>query len=132
MESGKRDQVAPVEMETPDSPRTSTNIRDYADISHQKGDVRMVTTTKDKLEMLLSASGSLSANFFALMVGSALTVFMALKSGGIEESWRQTFWLAFLSSLILCAFFGLVTARDEYRKYQFRKEIRNAPSTPLR
>jgi hypothetical protein len=108
-----------------------TPLSAYADVSHAKADVQMVTTTKDKLETYLSAGGSISSNFFALMVGSALTIFMALKSGGVEESWRPVFWLALIGSVILSVFFGFLTAKDEYKKYKYRKEIKKLPTTPL-
>jgi len=107
------------------------DVNTYANVSHQKGDVPLITTTRDKFEAILSASSSLSSNFLALMIGSALTVFMALKSGGIEESWKQTFKIALIFSLVLVVFFGLLTARDEYRKYRFKQELKRTPSTPL-
>jgi hypothetical protein len=118
----------------PGTPKTSVappNIYDFANVSHAKGDVRMITTTKDQILAYIAAGGSISSNFFALMVGCALTIFMALKSGGVEESWRGIFWLALYGSLILAAFFGFLTAKDEYRKYKYRKEIDSLPTTPL-
>ena len=93
--------------------------------------MQLVTTTKDKILGYLSAGGSISSNFFSLMLGCALAIFMALKSGGVEESWRPIFWLALIGSLVFAAFFGILTAKDEYKKYKYRKEIRNLPTTPI-
>lgn len=104
-------------------------ISDLATVSHQKGDVRMITLTIDKIEMLLSATSSLSSNFLTLMIGIAVAIFMALKSGGVEESWRATFWLAFWFSLILVAFFAILTASQELKKYRLRNEFKGKKST---
>ena len=106
-----------------------TPIADLATVSHQKGDVRMITLTTDKIEMLLSATSSLSSNFLTLMIGIAVAIFMALKSGGVEESWRATFWLAFWFSLILVIFFGILTASQELKKYRLRNEFKGAKKT---
>ena len=69
-------------------PPNETGIRvagldDLATVPHQKGDVRMITLTTDKIDMLLSASSSLSSNFLTLMIGITVAIFMALKSGGV-------------------------------------------------
>ena len=64
-------------------------LGDLANVSHQKGDVPLITISKDRLEAMLSPASSLSSNFFTLMVGIALTIFMALKSGGVEEGCRR-------------------------------------------
>lgn len=53
----------------------SPALSDLATISHQKGDVRMITLTSDKIDMLLSATGSISSNFLTLMIGIAAAVF---------------------------------------------------------
>jgi|SRR5215213_775681 len=99
-------------------------LSDLATISHQKGDVRMITLTSDKIDMLLSATGSLSSNFLTLTIGIAAAIFMALKSGGVEESWRATFWVAFWFSLLLVVFFGILTAAQEIKKYKLRQEFK--------
>jgi hypothetical protein len=100
------------------------SIDEYATFTHQKGDVRMITLTRDKLENILSASGSVASNFLTLMVGIALTIFMALRSGGVEAAWKATFWVAFYFSLILVVFFGILTAMQEWKKYQFKQELK--------
>lgn len=110
----------------------SMSAADVANISHQKEDVGLITLSKDKVEGMLSATGSLGSNFLFLMLGAALSIFLALKSGGLEASWKPIFWLAFYGSLILAAFFGAFTIKQEVQKHRYRKHIRNAPSTPLR
>jgi hypothetical protein len=89
----------------------------------------MITLTTDKIDMLLSATSSLSSNFLTLMIGIAVAIFMALKSGGVEGSWRATFWLAFWFSLILVVFFAILTASQEMKKYRLRNEFRRKKST---
>ena len=110
-------------------PPNETGIRiagldDLATVSHQKGDVRMITLTTDKIDMLLSASSSLSSNFLTLMIGITVAIFMALKSGGVEDSWQGTFWIAFWFSLILVVFFAIMTTTQEIRKYRLRSEFK--------
>jgi ABC-type dipeptide/oligopeptide/nickel transport system permease component len=102
-----------------------------ANVSHQKGDVPLITLPRDRVEAMLSPVSSLSSNFFTLMIGIALAIFMALKSGGVQADWVRTFWLAFWFSLILIVFFGIFTGAQEWKKHQFRKEIRKLPSTPV-
>ncbi|HVG34175.1 MAG TPA: hypothetical protein VM911_13885 [Pyrinomonadaceae bacterium] len=120
MESEKQATVSDVQKNIPVA---SEDVFNYANVSHKKGDVRMITTTTDKIEALSSASGSLSSNFFALMVGVALSIFIALKSGGIEESWKRTFWVAFFFSLVLVLFFGIGTIQSELKKRRLRHEL---------
>jgi MFS family permease len=107
-------------------------LGDLANISHQKGDVGLITLSKDKIEAMLSATGSLGSNFLFFMLGAALSILLALKSGGVEEGWRPIFWLGLIGSLIWAAFFGAFTVKQELQKKRFRKEIRDTPSTPLR
>jgi len=102
-------------------------LGDLANVSHQKGDIPLITISKDRLESITSPVSSLSSNFFTLMIGTALTIYMALRSGGVEETWRATFWLAFYFSLALVIFFGILTAAQEYRKYQLRREFKSKP-----
>jgi len=118
---------------TPDSSNVAApNLLDYANVSHQKGDVQMITTTRDKIEALLDASGSPSSNFLTAMLGIALSIFLSLKSGGVEESWRPTFWTAFYFSLVLVLFFGIGTMRNELKKRRLRRElIRDIPPTNI-
>lgn len=111
-------------------PPRHQSIDEYATFTHQKGDVRMITLTRDKLENILSASGSLSSNFLTLMIGTALTIFMALKSGGVEESWRSTFKVALVFSLVLVAFFAVLTGVQEWKKHKIRQEFKPPPTKP--
>jgi hypothetical protein len=99
------------------------SVNEFANFSHQKGNVRMVTTTTDKIEACLSASNSLWANFFSLMIGIAAAILIALKSGGVEESSRPLFWLAFYGSMIFAAFFGVGTIFGELKKRRLRREL---------
>lgn len=108
------------------------SLSDLATVSHQKGDVQMITVTREKLEATLSASGSISSNFLTLMIGTALTLFIALKSGGVAEEWKGIFWVSFYFSLVLVAFFGVLTVNQELAKRRLRRELRKLPSTPLR
>jgi MFS family permease len=107
----------------------SGSLSAYANVFHQKEDMRLITVSREKLEGILSASGSLSSNFLTLMIGTALTLFIALKSGGVEQEWRGLFWIAFWFSLVLCAFFGLLTIRQEVAKWRVKRELRKPPST---
>lgn len=106
------------------TPSEVVHVEDYANISHQKADVGMITITRDRLEHILSATSSLSSNFFTLMLGAAGSVFLALKSGGIDPGWISTFQLALIGSLVFAAFFGILTVNQEWKKYKFRQELK--------
>jgi len=108
------------------------SLHDLANVSHQKGDVHMITVTREKLEATLSASGSISSNFLTLMIGTALTLMIALKSGGVQKEWEGVFWVSFYFSLVLVAFFTALTIKQEAAKWRLKRELRNLPSTPLR
>lgn len=129
MSSEKPPNDAGIQLESTASPLT---VSDVANVSDAKEDMQLVTTSKDKIDKYLMAGGSISSNFFALMVGCALTVFGSLKSGGVEKEWQPIFWLALYGSLVFALFFGILTARDEWRKFRYRQEIRKLPTTPLR
>lgn len=123
-------------MELPDSKEPAeigigSALGDLANVSHQKGDVGLITTSRDRFDALTSPTSSLSSNFFTLMIGIALAIYIALKSGGVKPESQATFWLALWFSLILVAFFGILTAVQEYRKHKFRKEFKSTPSTPV-
>ncbi len=112
--------------------RIGSALGDLATVSHQKADIPLITISKDRFDMMVSPISSLSSNFFTMMVGTVLAIFLALKSGGVEEDWRATFWLALWLSLVLMVFFGLLTAAQEWRKHQFRKQYKTAPAKPIR
>ena len=120
------------ESTTEAKPLDYMSVADVANVSHQKGDIGLITLSRDKLEGMLSATGSLGANFLFFMLGIAASVLLALKSGSVESDWRRTFWLAFFGALIFAAFFGAFTVKQELQKRRYRKDIREAPSTPLR
>jgi hypothetical protein len=98
-------------------------VEQLANVSHRRGDVQMITVTKDKIDAVLSASGSLNSNFLTLMIGIAASIFISLKSGGIVEDWQRTFWVAFWFSLILVFFFGIGTIQNEIKKRNLRREL---------
>jgi hypothetical protein len=113
-------------------PLDSMSATDVATISLQKGDVGLIILSKDKVEGMLSATGSLGSNFLFLMLGAAISIFLALKSSSVESGWRPVFWLALIGSLVLALFFGAFTIKQEIQKSRYRKQIRDAPSVPLR
>ena len=115
------------------TPLKSDELAEIADFSHRKGDIQLITLSKDKLDAILSASGSINSNFLTLMIGIAVAIFTALKSGGVEESSRAIFWLAFYFSLILTVFFAALTLKEELKKRRLKKEIlRSYPQSASR
>src|SRR4051812_10173745 len=97
----------------PSSESESGSLSDYANVFHQKEDMRLITISREKLEAILSASGSLISNFFTLMIGVALTLFIAIKSGGLDKETLGWFWIGFLFSLFFVALLGLLTLSQE-------------------
>ena len=121
---------SPEQLQEPEI-RIGSALGDLVTVSHKKGDIPLITISKDRFDMIVSPISSLSSNFFTMMVGVALAIFLGLKSGGIQEDWRPTFWLALLFSLVLMVFFGILTAAQEWHRHQFRKQFKASPSNPI-
>ena len=111
--------------------RVGSALGDLANVSHQKGDVGLITISRDRFDAMTSPTSSLSSNFFTLMVGVALTIYISLESGGVKPESQATFRVALWFSLSLVVFFGILAAAQEWRKYKFRKEFKTTPSTPV-
>lgn len=92
-------------------------ISNFANWSHQKGEIRMFTLSEDKIDSLLSSSNSLNANFFSLVVGVVAGIIVALYSGGIQEDMKPFFKLALLFGGILMLFFGIgIKLKKNFKK----------------
>jgi hypothetical protein len=111
---------------------TTPTVSNYANISHKKGDVGLITINKDTARTWIAAGSSLSAVFFSLMAGTAITLIVSLKSGAIAEDSKGIFWLAFWGSLVLSIFFGVTMVKQEWEKRRIRRWLDELPSTELK